>query len=167
LPVAARSHRLAADIPGGLPPVAADENALRRVLCGLVENAVKYTPDGGRITLSAREDGDAVALSVADTGRGIRAEDVPHVFEKFYRGRPAQDRRDGTSPEDDGSAFAEAPGVGLGLYLARTIVTHMGGHIGVESVPGYGSVFTLHLPVWRPEGGLGEEEFHAEEAARR
>ena len=152
----ARTHRLGSDIPPELPPVVADPSALRRVLCGLVENAIKYTPDGGRVTLSAREDGDGVALSVADNGRGIRAEDIPHVFEKFYRGRPAAVTQD--EGKEDGAAGAEAPGVGLGLYLAKTIVTQMGGRLGVESVAGHGSIFTMHLPAWREEGVRADEE---------
>jgi len=163
----ARSHRLGAELPAGLPPVVADPSALRRVLCGLVENAIKYTPDGGRITLSAREGGDTVALSVADTGRGIRAEDIPHVFEKFYRGRPAAAGQEVGGAEDDEAAGLEAPGVGLGLYLAKTVVTQMGGSVGVESVAGHGSIFTVHLPVWREESVTPEEEGrHAEAAAR-
>jgi signal transduction histidine kinase len=163
----ARSHRLSADAPAGLPPVVADASALRRVLCGLVENAIKYTPDGGRITISAREDVDSVALCVADTGRGIRAEDIPHVFEKFYRGRPAVTQDEG-GRVDDGAACPEAPGVGLGLYLAKTIVTQMGGRLGVESVAGHGSIFTVHLPVWHEEGVTDEEEEerHVEATAR-
>lgn len=161
----ARSHRLSADLPTQLPPVLADRNALRRVLCGLVENSIKYTPDGGRITLSAHQDEEGVAISVADTGCGINAEDISHVFEKFYRGGPATPNGDSSSV--DPSACAETPGIGLGLYLARTIVTHMGGRINVESVAGHGSIFTISLPVWREENAISEEEEHHVEAAAR
>jgi two-component system, OmpR family, phosphate regulon sensor histidine kinase PhoR len=149
-----------------LPRVVADHGALRRALCGLVENAIKYTPDGGSITLGARADGDFVAVRVADDGRGIRAEDLPRIFEKFYRGRDGAKTPAGAgaggSPSDGAAPEGgpgETPGVGLGLHLARNIVEQFGGRIGVESAPGRGSTFTVYLPVWR-EGreGLGGRE---------
>ncbi len=167
----ARGHALRAELPERLPLVFSDGAALRRVLCGLVENAIKYTPDGGRVTLSAYADGDEVVVSVADTGCGIRAEDIPHVFEKFYRGRPAAAR--GPDSEPGSASCAGVPGVGLGLYLARTIVERLGGRVGVESVAGHGSIFTVHLPAWRSGDALveevsadTEEASHAEAAAR-
>jgi signal transduction histidine kinase len=142
-----RRQELRAELPEHLPPVLADRTALRRILCSLVENAMKYTPDGGRVTLSASEHGGEVHLSVADTGRGILAEDLPHIFEKFYRGRAPMLQASG--PRGDVTEEAvEAPGVGLGLYLARTVIEEIGGHIHVESTPGRGSTLTLSLPVW-------------------
>ncbi|MBD0373668.1 MAG: sensor histidine kinase [Pyrinomonadaceae bacterium] len=151
----AREQTLEAELPAELPAVRADGGALRRVLCGLVENAIKYTPDGGRIIIKAAPAGDdEVAISVADTGCGILAEDLPHVFEKFYRGRPgnacAYDSPAGTS-----SAHTEAPGIGLGLYIARSIIEQLGGRITVESPGGRGTVFTLFLPVWNEERSAG------------
>jgi signal transduction histidine kinase len=127
-------------------PVCADPKELRRVLSNLVENAIKYTPDGGRIVLSAGEQDDRVAISVSDNGRGIPAEDLPILFDKFHRGRMVQQSSGTTSAEllDD----ADVSGVGLGLYLARNLMERMGGHISVKSEVGRGSSFTLYLPVW-------------------
>lgn len=150
----ARGQELRFRPPAELPPVRADYTALRRVLCELVDSAIKYTPDKGRITLSARAEGDEVVISVSDTGPGIEAEDVPHVFEKFYRGQQAAipDGPDGDSPSespsDDPPPYMEVPGVGLGMYLARSIVELMNGSISVESEVGRGSTFTVRLPVW-------------------
>jgi signal transduction histidine kinase len=137
--------------------VCADPKALRRVLSNIIENAIKYTPDGGRIRLSAREEGDEVLISVADNGRGIPAEDMPILFDKFYRGRPAP-HSEATRGAATGADFledADMSGVGLGLYLGRNVMEQMGGRISVESEVGRGSTFTLHLPVWR-EGGCGK-----------
>jgi signal transduction histidine kinase len=146
-----RGHELALESPQDLPPVRADQNALRRALCAVVENAVKYTPEGGRITLRARReaDGERVSIEVEDTGPGIREEDLPHIFERFYRGRVVV---------GEGADEQEAPGIGLGLYLARVLVEGMGGSIGASSSAGRGSTFTLRLPVWRDEtDGLNRE----------
>jgi signal transduction histidine kinase len=143
----ARGQQVCAELPGELPPVLCDRVVLRRVLCSLVENAVKYTPDGGRITLTASSDADEVRIKVVDTGRGILAEDLPHIFEKFYRGRaPALGANDPLC--DVADEVTEVPGVGLGLYLARTIIGEIGGHISVESVVGRGTTFTISLRVW-------------------
>jgi signal transduction histidine kinase len=132
---AERGQELFVDLTPGLPPVRADRSALRRALCAVVENAVKYTPEGGRVTLRARgEGGGHVSVEVEDTGPGIGADDLPHIFERFYRGRA-----------DEG----EAQGIGLGLYLARVLVEGMGGAISASSRVGRGSTFTLRLPVWR------------------
>ncbi len=161
----ARAQDLRAELPAQLPPVLADSSALRRVICGLIENAIKYTPEFGRITLSARRVGDEVAISIADTGCGIRTEDIPYIFEKFYRGRPAVTSLN-DSPDNDSSPGAEAPGVGLGLYLARTIIEQAGGRINVESVARHGSIFTLYLPVYHGGRAMSEEEGHAETATR-
>ena len=161
-----RGHELLAVVPADLPPARADRTALRRVLCSLIENAIKYTPDGGSITLKAEGADGSVLIHVSDSGRGIAPEDVPHVFEKFYRGRaPEAADGDGDGREVAADAavaaedFAEAPGVGLGLYLAQTITGQMGGSITVESAPGRGSTFTVRLPAWRERGeGAGARE---------
>jgi signal transduction histidine kinase len=161
----ARGQRLGAELPDGLPLALSDRDALRRVLCSLIENAIKYTPEGGRITVSASAVDDTVAISVADTGCGINAEDVPHVFEKFYRGRPAAPSAAGSSSDDDSAIYRNAPGVGLGLYLARTIVSHMGGSIRLESSADCGSIFTVYLPAYHGAKEIREGR-HAETAAR-
>lgn len=170
----ARKQNFKIEIAENLPYVRGDMRALRRALCTIIENAIKYTFDGGSITVSAREvrqtksarpkliedvtetivdtaGGEAVkhiAVSVTDTGRGIRPEDLPHVFEKFYRGQspvPRDKTTDGTP--DDARGRVTTPGVGLGLYLALRIVERHGGRIAVESEPLRGSCFTVYLPA--------------------
>ena len=138
-------HELSVHIAPGLPYVRADHNALRRALCSVVENSIKYTPPGGRIQIKARrDDHHLVAIEVEDNGRGIHAEDLEHIFDSFYRGRAISDGEINTDEE-------EVPGVGLGLHLARSLVEGMGGSIDVRSQPGQGSIFTLRLPSWTPD----------------
>ncbi|HWW75480.1 MAG TPA: HAMP domain-containing sensor histidine kinase, partial [Pyrinomonadaceae bacterium] len=152
-----RGHDLRAEPAGEIPPACADPKALRRVLSNVVENAIKYTPDGGRIRLSARAEGGEVLISVKDNGRGIPPEDMPVLFDKFHRGRPAthsEAMRNATTA-DEFLEDADVSGVGLGLYLGRNVMEQMGGRIGVESEVGRGSTFTLHVPAWR-EGGCGK-----------
>ena len=140
---AERGHTLTIEIEPDVPEVCADQNALRRALCAVAENAVKYTPQGGRIRLRARPDSNTeyVVIEIADNGRGIDAEDIPHVFERFYRGRT-----NGASGNADSQ---DVSGIGLGLHLARELIEGMNGAISVESRLGAGSVFTVRLPVWR------------------
>jgi signal transduction histidine kinase len=149
-----RRHDLKFDSNVEVPPVCADPKELRRVLSNVVENAIKYTPDGGRIILSALQHDGQVAISVADNGRGIPPEDMPILFDKFHRGRPAQhsEAMRNATTDDELLEDADVSGVGLGLYLARNVMEQMGGRITVESQVGRGSTFELHLPVWC-EGG--------------
>ncbi|MET0645913.1 MAG: HAMP domain-containing sensor histidine kinase [Pyrinomonadaceae bacterium] len=149
---AERGQELVVEAAHGLPSARADHSALRRALCAVVENAVKYTPEGGRITLCARHGGEEIAIEVEDTGQGIRPEELPHIFERFYRGRAGADGDEWGADEQD------VPGIGLGLYLARVLVEGMGGSIGASSRVGRGSTFTLRLPVWREEPGGDEVE---------
>lgn len=109
--------------------VEGNADALRQLLLILVDNALKYSPDGGEVRLSLRRDGGMVRLIVSDDGEGIAPEDVPHIFERFYR---ADRARTGS-------------GTGLGLAIARWIVDEHGGTIAVESQPGRGSTFTVTL----------------------
>ena len=149
-----RRHDLSFDGNLEVPPVCADPKELRRVLSNIVENAIKYTPDGGRIVLSALQQNGHVTISVADNGRGIPPEDMPILFDKFHRGRPARHSealRNATT-DDERLEDADVSGVGLGLYLARNVMEQMGGRITVESQVGRGSTFKLHLPVWRDGG---------------
>jgi len=139
---AEHQHELSVKIAPGLPFIRADHNALRRALCSVVENAIKYTHAGGRIHINAHMSGGRVAIEVQDNGRGIHAEDLPQVFDSFYRGRAISDGGSGADGE-------EVPGIGLGLHLARSLVEGMGGSIEVRSQPGQGSTFTLRLPVWQ------------------
>ena len=123
-------------LPDSHFPVYADALALRRVLLILVDNAAKYTPPGGWIKIEAGcRDGCAV-VSVADSGIGIARDDLPHIFDRFWRADKARSRDQG--------------GAGLGLSIARSIVTGHGGTIDVESQPGKGSTFRLILPLEAP-----------------
>lgn len=101
----------------------------------LVDNAIKYTPSGGEVSLSLRKHSGATTLEVADTGIGISAEDLPHIFERFYRA--------------DKSRMRSASGTGLGLAIAKWIAEQHGGEISVKSSPGVGTTFTIRLPLAR------------------
>jgi signal transduction histidine kinase len=149
-----RSHELRIEPGVEVAQVCADPKALRRVLSNVIENAIKYTPDGGRIIVSAHEEEDNVGITVNDNGRGIPPEDMPILFDKFHRGRPAPDSAAVRNATTDAEFLEDADmsGVGLGLYLGRNVMEQMGGRISVESEVGRGSTFTLHLPRWL-EGG--------------
>lgn len=149
-----RRHELTLERNAEVPSVCGDPKELRRVLSNVVENAIKYTPDGGRIVLSALQLDGQVAISVADNGRGIAPEDMPILFDKFHRGRPARhsEAMRNATTDDEFLEDADVSGVGLGLYLARNVMEQMGGRISVESEVGRGSTFKLHLPVWRDGG---------------
>lgn len=132
-----------------VPPICADPKALRRVVSNLIENSIKYTPDGGLITISAAVDPDDetfVCLSVADNGRGIPPEDLPVLFDKFHRGKPV---RANSTTDEDFLEDADVSGVGLGLYLGKNVIEQMGGRITLDTEVGRGSTFYLHLPVWK------------------
>ena len=120
---------LQADVEPDLPPVMGDSEGLFRVFSNLVENAAKFTPPGGRIRIGACRDEKSVLFSVADTGAGIAAEDVPHLFDRYWQGRPTNRR-----------------GAGLGLTIAKGIIDAHGGRIWVETTPGRGSMFCFTLP---------------------
>lgn len=142
--VSIRSHDLIVDLPTEELPVLADPNALRRVLCGLVENSIKYTPDGGSIRLSAESQGEDVVIRIADTGCGIEASDIPLVFEKFSRGRPSRTEK-GLVHND--SSYIEVPGLGLGLYLARAIIGEFKGRMYIEASSDNGTTVSVRLPI--------------------
>jgi two-component system sensor histidine kinase BaeS len=111
----------------------ADPDRLRQILANLVRNAVRHTPEGGIIALSARAEDRWVVIAVADTGEGIAPEHLPHVFERFYRADQGRSRTSG--------------GAGLGLAIVREFVELMGGRVSVESAPGEGSCFRVYLPL--------------------
>lgn len=151
-----RSHDLRVDLPPTEELFAvADAKALRRVLCSMVENSIKYTADGGRISLSAKPEGDEVIIRISDTGCGIEASDIPHVFEKFYRGRPSRARKSST---DDGSCSTEVPGIGLGLYLARATIEEFGGQIYIETSNDRGTTMAIRLPMFRESKQTKEDQ---------
>jgi PAS domain S-box-containing protein len=108
-----------------------DRDRLAQVLQNLLSNAVKYSPDGGTIDVRLAVDGGEARVAVSDRGVGIRSEELPHVFDRFYRAR----------------ARTRAPGLGLGLYITRMLVEAHGGRVGVVSEPGRGSTFTVVLPL--------------------
>ncbi|MBV8396548.1 MAG: GAF domain-containing protein [Actinobacteria bacterium] len=118
----------------GVPTIACDADRLRQVLGNLVENAIKYSPDGGRIEVRVRNgERGFVVVEVADEGIGIPPSEHDRIFEKFHRLDPEQTRGVG--------------GTGLGLYITRELVTRMGGRIGVRSEPGRGTTFAVELPA--------------------
>jgi signal transduction histidine kinase len=143
---------LTTNVPTELPDVTGDFEALCRVIRGLIDNAIKYTPEGGDIAVSAQAVDEMVAICVSDTGRGIPETDLPHVFEKFYRA--ASEAEDGPS----GSPGTAAPGVGLGLYLAQHIVGQLNGEITVETRQEVGTTFTVLLPLWVDDAATEEIE---------
>jgi len=110
--------------------VDADPTRLRRVLANLVDNAVKYTPAGGRVTCAAQAEGADTLLVVRDTGSGIAADDLPRIWDRLYRADRSRSER----------------GLGLGLSLVKAIVEAHGGRVEVSSTPGAGSAFTVRLP---------------------
>jgi len=122
---------LTCDVPASGPDVRADAQRLSQVLGNLLSNALRHTPAGGAVTVRAWDDGRAARVSVRDTGEGIAPEDLPHLFERFYRTDPARARADG--------------GTGLGLAIARHWVQAHGGTIAVESQVGTGATFTVTL----------------------
>ncbi|MGC8875253.1 MAG: sensor histidine kinase, partial [Chloroflexia bacterium] len=131
----AQEVALSVDLPQDLPLVQADPDRLGQVLRNLLVNALHHTPSGGSVTVRVRETPEGVQFSVADTGRGIAPEELPHVFERFWRGDRSRAR---TSPWSEGT--------GLGLSIAQSLVAAHGGRIWVESEVGKGSVFHFTLP---------------------
>jgi signal transduction histidine kinase len=118
--------------------LAVDRHRIREMLLNIVTNAIKYTPQGGTIALSLEEDDNAVTFTIRDTGIGIAAGDLPHIFERFWRADPARSRT-GTRP-----------GTGLGLAITKWIAEAHGGSITVQSRPGRGSIFTVRIPKASP-----------------
>jgi len=125
-------------IPEDLPPVLADSRRIQQVVMNLLHNALKFTPEGGHVTLRAEVVGPEVVISVRDTGVGIPADDLPRIFERFYKTDRAR--------ADEG--------VGLGLSIAKHIIQGHGGRIWVESVEGRGSTFYFSLLI----GEYGQAE---------
>jgi two-component system phosphate regulon sensor histidine kinase PhoR len=118
-------------LPPDLPPLQADAERIQQVVTNLVHNAVKFTPPGGQVSVWAERAGDEVVVRVHDTGVGIPSDDLPRIFERFYKADRAR----------------SGGGTGLGLAIARHIVQAHGGRIWVESVEGQGSTFYFSLPL--------------------
>jgi signal transduction histidine kinase/HAMP domain-containing protein len=142
-------HHINATFPSDFPEVLADPRRLEQVLRNLVENAVKYSPDGGTVTVRGDVVGGEAVISISDEGIGIAPEDLAHVFDRFYRA--------------DGQAVRRAGGTGLGLSICQGIVQMHGGRIWAASTPGAGSTFHFTLPLVDPidptaSGGELQEE---------
>jgi PAS domain S-box-containing protein len=128
------SHRFVLDLPDEPLTAEADPDKLRQVVANLVDNAVKFSPAGGAVTVAARRQDDRVEVSVADEGIGIPEAEQERIFRKFYRA-------------DAAALRAGVGGTGLGLFIVRGLVTAMGGRISVASREGEGARFTFELPV--------------------
>jgi signal transduction histidine kinase len=133
-----RDVDLAQDVPEDLPPVFADAERVHQVLFNLLDNAMRFTPAGGRVRVTASRQNGSVDVAVADTGPGIAPEHLPRLFERFYRVDTARSRDEG--------------GTGIGLAIARSVIEAHGGRIWAQSEPGKGSTFTFELPVAAPSG---------------
>jgi len=130
-------HELVVDIKNELPVIVADEDKVDQILTNLTNNAIKYSPKGGTVTITALADGDIVRMSVTDQGMGIPKEHLPKVFDRFHR----VDNRDTRT----------VGGTGIGLYLVKHLVEAHGGKIWVESEVGKGSSFIFELPKCPPQ----------------
>jgi two-component system phosphate regulon sensor histidine kinase PhoR len=122
------------EVPSDLPPVRVDRGRIEQVLINLVHNAVKFTPEGGDIVVRAELADQMVQVSVRDTGVGIAAEELPRIFERFYKSDAAR----------------RSPGSGLGLAIAKHIVQAHGGTIWAESTPGAGATVSFTVPLAAP-----------------
>ena len=117
-------------MPGDLV-VSVDRNRMRQVLANLVDNAIKFTPAGGHVSIAAGREGEAVRLAVTDTGVGIPPNELPHVWDRLYRGDKSRSTR----------------GLGLGLSLVKAIVEAHQGRVAISSTPGAGTRIELSLPA--------------------
>ncbi len=133
LRAATQQRNLTVDIPTSLPTVAADKASIGEVIGNLVDNAIKYSNEGGTVALSARAVGDTVEVSVSDQGIGMPGNVVSNLFAKFYRSHRSRETVAGT---------------GIGLYICKAIVESHGGEISVRSVEGEGSTFSFTLPIY-------------------
>ncbi len=125
---------LAVAIPDGLPDIAADTASLSEVFANLIDNAIKYSNDGGAIAVNAASKGDTVEISIEDHGIGMPGNVVGNLFQKFYRSHRSRETVAGT---------------GIGLYISKAIVESHGGNISVRSEEGHGSTFTVSLPTYQ------------------
>jgi signal transduction histidine kinase len=128
------THRISIekDLAADAIVIVADEDAVRQVFLNLVDNALRYTPEGGKIVCRSRLEGEEIALSVSDTGAGISREHLPRIFERFYRADPSRSREEG--------------GTGLGLAIVKHLVEAHGGRVSAESVLGRGTTITAWFP---------------------
>jgi signal transduction histidine kinase len=127
-------RRLILDVPHELPAPCLDEGRIRQVIGNLIDNAIRHTQPGGTITLHAQKENTGALISVIDDGEGIRADDLPYIFDRFYRA-------------DRSRKHEKQGGSGLGLSIAQRLVELHGGSISVESEPGRGTCFKVWLPA--------------------
>ena len=137
--LAGKHLRLIVDLPPDMPPIRADETRLQEVLYNLLENAVKYSRETGEIRLQAARRGPEIVISVGDNGIGISKDDLPRIFERFYRADKARSR--------------ELGGTGLGLAIVKHIAQLHGGRVEAESEPGRGTTVRVFLPANMPRDG--------------
>ena len=130
-------------IEESLEPINGNEGTLVEAVVNIIGNAVKYTPMGGHITVSAREETDNILIEIEDNGVGIAAEDIPHIFDDFYVGK--------TKPEEERRS-------GVGLAITKRIIDAHDGSIIVESELGKGSTFVIHLPILKQENQINQEQ---------
>jgi len=134
----AKAIHLDLTVEGSPAEILADRQCVQRALTNLVGNAIKYTPDAGSVHVNAHDEDDHLVISVTDTGQGIAADEVPHVFEKYRRAR----------------SHGAVEGTGLGLYIVKAIIDAHGGDVEVQSTIEAGSTFTIRLP----RAGTAEDE---------
>jgi signal transduction histidine kinase len=139
----ANGHRFVLDLPEEPLDAEADGEKLRQILANLVDNAVKFSPAGGTVTVAARLAGERVEVRVVDEGVGIPEEEQRRIFTRFYRGESVSRERG-------------VGGTGLGLFIAQGLVSAMGGRMWVDSREGAGSSFGFELPAAQPAGVGGE-----------
>ena len=132
--IAQRDLRVHTEVADTLPPIEVDEQRMRQVLLNLMANAIKFTPDGGTVTVDARLGAPGtVTIAISDTGVGMTPEEIPRALEKFR--------------QVDNSLTRRHEGTGLGLPLAKALMELHGGHLVIDSAPGLGTTVTLHIPV--------------------
>ncbi len=132
------NHKLSLSIDSELPEITADRERIEQIFVNFLSNAVKYTPDNGKIDFSAEKNGDTVVITVRDNGIGIPQKDLPRLFERFYRVDKARSREKG--------------GTGLGLAIAKEIVEHYGGKIKLDSIYGRGTTVSVIFPLENLKG---------------
>lgn len=135
--------RLELDVPAQLPPAWGNADRLQQVLINLLDNALRHTGAGGKVAVTAKVQGEELAVSVHDTGPGIPPEELPYIFERFYKVEKARTRT--------------TAGTGIGLAIVKGLVEAHGGRVWVESTPGKGSVFTFTVPAAGRNSGAGGE----------
>jgi two-component system phosphate regulon sensor histidine kinase PhoR len=127
-----KAQELILDIPENMPEVLGNPTRLRQMMSNLISNAIKYTPENGRVAIHAHAEGEQIILQIIDNGPGIPSSDQPFIFDKFYRAS---------------NIPADMPGTGLGLAIVKSIVENHLGRIWVDSTPGQGTTFTVVLPI--------------------